>query len=68
MNEAEFAGILTEALELWREKQIEDSDGKKRPEIQVRSFTEACLLTDNEGIVVNLDGTTFQVQVLEDRR
>lgn len=66
MDEARFVEILSEALELWREKQREE--GESNPRLRIQTFEAAVVLTENEGLVVEVDRSKFQVTVVADPR
>lgn len=63
-NEAKFVEILTEALELWKEKQREEGNIAR---IRVQNFEEAVILADNQGLVVDLNREQFQITVVQSR-
>jgi hypothetical protein len=77
VTEADFTMLLREALGLLEEThndevndreyesaEAEEADPDGKIEFDVRTFEEACLLTNNAGIVVKIGNREFQVQVV----
>jgi len=57
MNEAHLQHIITDALELY----VEDTDEALR----VQTFEEAGVLTNNTGLVVDIDGAKFHLTIVQ---
>ena len=67
MDEQELCEILTEAIMNLADKQEEEDTSALTPPsaLRIRTFAEAGLLTNNEGLVITLpNGDKFQITVV----
>ncbi len=63
MSEREMEEALLEVLSCG--EVIEILTGEPRGEVIVRTYREAGVLTNNRGLVVEVDGRTYQLTIVE---
>ena len=73
LSEDEFCEFLTEAITNAVQttddaREEADEENFEPTELRIRSFTEACLLTDNAGLVVRIGDVQYQVTVVREGR
>lgn len=68
MSESEFADALSGVIQAAAEFGDEIPEADRFADVDVRTFVEAGLLTNNRGLVIELqDGSSYQVTIVRDR-
>jgi len=66
-TEEEMVELLQEALAVWLDDQSLDGTPLHQVDMDVKTFKEVGLLTQNQGILVRFGDVEFQVQVVRSK-